>query len=107
MAYQYSNIEFRKMHFCYGRANGKAEEARRLYIEAYPHRHVARTQTFVSIHRRLGEQGSLKPRKYDTGRPKCVRTVEAEERILAEIQENPDISTRQIAVREGKGKSSA
>ena len=107
MAHEYSNIEYRDMHFCYGRANGNAEEARRLYLQAYPERNIPCAQTFTSVHRRLGEIGAFKNIFGDKGRPRSVRSVELEERILERIEADPGSSTRKIGLEEGIAHSTA
>jgi hypothetical protein len=38
MERRYGNEEYVDMHFMYGKANGNALEAARLYQEAFPHR---------------------------------------------------------------------
>lgn len=101
MEREYSNVEYRDIHFCYGQANGNAEEARRLYIAAYPDRNAPCARTFISIHRRLGEIGSFKNSLGDRGRPRHVRTVDREERIIERVEENPGTSTRKMALQEG------
>ena len=47
----YSNIEMSDniMVFMYGRANGNGSEARRLYAEAYHHRHFPSHVTFHQV----------------------------------------------------------
>lgn len=89
MDYEYSSVEYRDMHFCYGKANGNAEKARRFYIDTYPDRIAPHAQTFINVHRRLGEQGSFKNHNADKGRPRTTRTVEIEERILDTVEVNP------------------
>lgn len=102
---EYSSTEYRDMHFCYGRANGNAEQARRFYTDAYPERRVPHAQTFVNIHRRLGEQGCFRNPRHDNGRPRTTKTVETEERILNAVDANPGTSTRRIAAQEDIGHS--
>ena len=46
----YSNEEYADMHFCYGRANGNALGAQRLYAEMYPNRAHPCHRTFQEIH---------------------------------------------------------
>lgn len=107
MAHQYSNIEYRDMHFCYGRANGNAELARRYYMEAYPNRNLPHRQTFISVHRKLGELGSFQTNTDGKGRARTVRNVQQEERVINIIEENPSTSTRKIGTAEGISHSTA
>lgn len=85
------------MHFMYGRANGNASEARRLYAEAFPNRTLPSDKLFSKLHQRLRENGSFVIKKHDAGRPKTVTTPETEEYVLRRVEENPSISTRTIA----------
>lgn len=93
----YSNAEFTDMHFMYGRANGNATEARRLYAVAYPNRRLPSRQVFQRIHQRLRESGSFQARVNDRGRTRFVRTPATEERVLRIVQDNPRVSVRSIA----------
>jgi len=80
--HQYSNVEYCDIHFCYGKANGNAELARRYYMEQYPKRNIPHAQTFSSVHRRLTEYGSFKGSNGNRGRPRNARNVQQEERVL-------------------------
>lgn len=93
----YSNLEIADMHFTYGRANGNALAAQRLYAEQYPQRRLPHHSTFTSIHQRLREFGNFKKRSYDSGRTREVRTEALEEAVLNLIEESPETSTRKIA----------
>lgn len=93
----FTNTEMANMHFIYGLANGNAEEARRIYQDRYPNIVIPCAKTFRTLHARLCETGSLNKRK-GSGRPTTVDTPELEEAILDEIEENPSLSTRKIAL---------
>lgn len=94
----YTNAEMTDMHFEYGRANGNALEARRLYAERHPLRQIPHHTIFASLHRRLSEGGTFRGHYNDNGRPREVRTVAIEEAVLNIIEEEPDTSTRRIAI---------
>jgi len=86
------------MHLCYGRANGNATEARRIYQEKYPNRNVPNRKTFTRIDQRLRDTGMLKARNFGEY---SQRDLDLEERVLRHIEENPCTSTRNIARIEG------
>lgn len=90
----YSANEYCDMHLAYGEARKNAYEARRLYEQKFPQRTIPSEKTFRALDIRLRETGCLLPKKINSGRP---RTETNEEEILHEIEENPGVSTRQIA----------
>ncbi|KAJ4440689.1 hypothetical protein ANN_08837 [Periplaneta americana] len=49
----YSNQELAEIHFMYGKADGNAALARRLYQERYPQRQCPDRKTFVRLHYRV------------------------------------------------------
>ena len=51
--------ELADMHFFYGRADGNANEARRLYAQAFPGRDVPQARFFQNLHTQLRETGTL------------------------------------------------
>ncbi|KAJ4432656.1 hypothetical protein ANN_21279 [Periplaneta americana] len=55
----YSNQEQAEIHFMYGKADGNAALARRLYQERYPQRQCPDRKTFVRLHYRLCEYGQI------------------------------------------------
>lgn len=93
----FTNSELTDMHFTYGLADGNAYEARRIYQARYPNRILPDPRTFSRIHRRLHETGTFKVDHSAKGVHQTVRTLELEEGILHEIEENPATSTRKIA----------
>ncbi|KAJ4439259.1 hypothetical protein ANN_07379 [Periplaneta americana] len=58
LCYMYSNQELAEIHFMYGKAEGNAALARRLYQERYPQRQCPDRKTFARLHYRLCEYGS-------------------------------------------------
>jgi hypothetical protein len=89
--------EMAGMHLIYGRAYGNSREARRLYQQSFPQRHLPHWQTFVNIDRRLRETRTFKPVTANWGRPLSVQTPNLEENILHHIEQDPASSTRRIA----------
>ena len=94
---EYTFSEICDMHFLFGLADGNSREARRIYAERYPNRVIPHRQMFVRVHQRLRESGSFNKLTAENGRPRTVTTVEAEEAVLYEIEQNPTTSTRKIA----------
>jgi len=95
-AEDYTFAEMADIHFFYGRANGYAHEARRLYQETFPDRRLPCSRTFSRIEQRLREEGTFIP-VIEGGRPRTARTVQQEQRILAHVATNPGTSTRRIS----------
>jgi hypothetical protein len=60
-AEEYTFAEMTDMHFFYGRADGNAHEARRLYQETFPNRRLPCSETFSRIAQRLRESGRFIP----------------------------------------------
>ncbi|XP_026828181.1 uncharacterized protein LOC113562592 [Ooceraea biroi] len=85
------------MHFMYGRANGSALAARRLYMEKFPNRRVPSHTLFKNLHHRLCKSDSFKTRHQNSGRPRSVSTPNTENRILRIVEENPGTSVRRIS----------
>lgn len=92
----YSNAEYADIHFMYGKGNGNAREASRLYQESYPNRQQPDFRTFTRTHQRLRETGCFTPRLKE-GRPRSARTNDVEEQVLQSVNEDHGISTRQLA----------
>lgn len=97
----YSFREQADMIFMYGRANGKGREAARLYQMEFPERRQPSHPTFAAVYRRLAETGTIAPQTIDRGRPRVVRTPEREEQMLRCVEDDPGISTRQLALASG------
>jgi len=95
-AEDYTFAETTDLHFFYGRANGNAHEARRLYQETFPNRRLPCSRTFSPIAQRLRERGTYIPLT-EGGRSRNARTVQQEQRILVHVAANPGTSTRRIS----------
>lgn len=57
----FSNAEYTDMHYYYGMARGNANEAVRLYVNAFPNRRRPSRRVFERVHVNLRESGSFKP----------------------------------------------
>ncbi|KAJ4428441.1 hypothetical protein ANN_24478 [Periplaneta americana] len=68
----YSNQELAEIHFMYGKADGNAALARRLYQERYPQRQCPDRKTFVRLHYRLCEYGKFNSPGLGRGRPRST-----------------------------------
>ncbi|KAJ4431017.1 hypothetical protein ANN_19610 [Periplaneta americana] len=93
----YSNQELAEIHFMYGKADGNAALARRLYQERYPQRQCSDRKTFVRLHYRLCEYGKFNSPDLGRGRPRST-TPEVREEILEAVNMTPSISTRRVAL---------
>jgi hypothetical protein len=94
----FSNREYTEMHFVYGLCNGNALAAQREYHTRYPDRAIPSSQVFTRLHQRLLETGSVQKETKEVG---PAHDVAVEEDILHRVQENPETSTRQLAVETG------
>ncbi|KAJ4449582.1 hypothetical protein ANN_00985 [Periplaneta americana] len=93
----YSNQELAEIHFMYGKADGNAALARRLYQERYSQRQCPDRKTFVRLHYRLCEYGKCNSSGLGRGRPRST-TPEVQEEILEAVNMTPSISTRRVAL---------
>ncbi|KAJ4443590.1 hypothetical protein ANN_05264 [Periplaneta americana] len=93
----YSNQELAEIHFMYGKADGNAALARRLYQERYPQRQCPDRKTFIRLHYRLCEYGKFNSPGLGRGRPRST-TPEVQEEILETVNMTPSISTRRVAL---------
>ncbi|KAJ4428626.1 hypothetical protein ANN_24671 [Periplaneta americana] len=93
----YSNQELAEIDFMYGKADGIAALARRLYQERYPQRQCPDLKTFVRLHYRLCEYGKFNSPGLGRGRPRST-TSEVQEEILEAVNMTPSISTRRVAL---------
>jgi hypothetical protein len=93
----YTNSEWADIHFTYGKANGNARKAQRLYRNTYPQRRCPSKDTFSASHRYLRETGTFRSKTAVVGSNRITRTDALENSVLGLIEENPQCSTRQIA----------
>ncbi|KAJ4428988.1 hypothetical protein ANN_25984 [Periplaneta americana] len=81
----------------YGKADGNAALARRLYQERCPQRQCPDRKTFVRLHYRLCEYGKFNSPGLGRGRPRSTNP-EVQEEILEAVNMTPSISTRRVAL---------
>ncbi|KAJ4449501.1 hypothetical protein ANN_00901 [Periplaneta americana] len=93
----YSNQELAEIHFMYGKADGNAALARRLYQERYPQRQCPDRKPFVRLHYRLCKYGKFKSPGLGRGRLRS-RTPEVQKEILEAVNMTPSISTRRVTL---------
>ncbi|GFW36497.1 DUF4817 domain-containing protein [Trichonephila clavipes] len=93
----YTHREMADMHLIYGMAKCNGREALRMYRAKYPGRQLPSRSFFATLHQRLCETSSFNVHKLDTGRQRTTRTVDAEDRVLQELERNPSTSTRVVS----------
>ena len=79
---RYTWIELANMHLAYGAAFTGGRAAEELYKDRYPNGRITHHTTFSSIHRRLGQSGTVHRRVDGHGRG-----------LLCEHDEEPCCST--------------
>ena len=62
---------------------------------------VADKNARLHLHQHLGDYGTFKPQTHDRDRDRTESIVQAKEQILERVEEEPDISTRQLAAEIG------
>jgi hypothetical protein len=101
----FSNEEMRDMVCVYAQENFNGSSSHRRYLEMYPNRRQPDRKLFKSLYDRLGETGTFRPKRDSVGRPKSI-AIDQEEEILVRVAENPEISSRRMALSTGVSKSS-
>lgn len=96
MALQFTSAEMTDMVMLYGRADGNATEAVRLYQQKFPLRRLPDRRTFINVTRRLRENGNFVDDRRLNARPRDVRNV-IENDVLEYFANNPQASTREAA----------
>jgi len=96
---QFSFAEQVDMLLIYGEAQQNSTTAQALYIEWYPDRMHPSHRMFQQICKELRETGSLTTRKSE--RRKRVCHEDNEIKVLATMNGNPQISSRQIERKSG------
>lgn len=89
--------DYADMYMVFGFCNGNGDMAEREYRARYPNRRHPTANVFRRLDQRARETGSFVPRNVNAGRPRQRRTVQLEEQILDAVQEDPSVSTRQLA----------
>lgn len=99
MAEEYSNHELNDMHLVYGKCDCNAMAAARQYAIKYPNRRHPDRGVFERINRSLCDTGTFKQRREGLGA--ASSTARRDERVLQEIENSPNLSTRSAARRLG------
>ncbi|GBP11268.1 hypothetical protein EVAR_92812_1 [Eumeta japonica] len=91
----FTNEEYADIMMAYGRADGNAREARRIYEERFPNRRLPSRSTFQNTYRRLRETGHV---QNNETRGVVVRhNVRIDEQILRLFEEDGARSIRNVA----------
>jgi len=91
---KFSNAEYADFIYFYGKADGNATNAQRMYTEAFPNRRVPHKTVFQATYARARETGCVsKPcgdrvRGFNTNVEECV---------LSSVSEDPGTSVRKIS----------
>lgn len=94
----YTNEEYYDMIMALGECGGQPYVASRRYAELYPNRERhPRGSVILEAAQRLYETGNVLPKKKDTGRQHYARTVRNVEAVLQAVEQEPEISIRDIA----------
>ncbi|HJY21324.1 MAG TPA: transposase [Hanamia sp.] len=94
---EYTFAEYADMYMTFGLCEGNSRLTEAEYRRRFPNRRHPCRMTFVRLDQRLRVTGSFVPQHHNAGRPRNRRTVYVEEEILRAVEENPQISTREIA----------
>ena len=77
--------------------NGNANEARRIYAERYPQRHIPCHTTFSRLDQCIRDTGEFHVNKRDSGANRNVRNVNYEDQVLQHFENNPQTNSHAIA----------
>lgn len=90
------------MYLIFGQCDENTHAAARLYAERFPQRRHPLPNVFRRLDHRVTESGSFVPTGFvDRGRPRTMRTPDAENAVLARVEEAPSSSVRSIALELG------
>ena len=92
----FNNEQYADMIFMYGKADGSARGAKRLYQEKFPNRRAPYAGTIQDVYRRLRETGSCKLDK-GIGRPAAI-SADVEVNVLEGLVDDPSTRTRKLAI---------
>jgi len=90
----FSNVEYADILFMYGRADGNAAAAQRLYHERFPQRRVPHVTVFGNTYRRISETGNL---NHAEPRANHQHRADVDQQILDNFEEEPTTSIRKAA----------
>ncbi|XP_071578855.1 histone-lysine N-methyltransferase SETMAR-like, partial [Temnothorax nylanderi] len=96
MAHNFTNNEMCDMVFLYVICGRRLRETARAYARRYPERRQPHHTFFLRLESRLRKNGQFRPVK-PAGRPPRINTA----RILEEVTNDPEISTRDVARYQG------
>jgi hypothetical protein len=88
-----TNLEKTDMVLIYGEACGHSELPRQIYSEKFPQRILSSARTFVNVVQHLRDFGRYEMNKRDLGRQREDRILVAEEEILHEIDNQPNLTS--------------
>lgn len=95
---EFTNAELMDMVILYGEARQNAAAAARLYAERFPNRVAPTPRRLLAVIQRGRETANLQPQRgIGGGRERLLRVLEVEDDILEMIENNPQLSTREIA----------
>ena len=94
---RYRWIELADMHLVYSATFTSGPATQRLYRDRYPNSRIPHHTTFSNIHGRLCQSGTVHRWVNVQGRGRFVPTLEAGEAVLQYVENNPSVSTRDIA----------
>ena len=96
---RYMNFELSDMHLVYGRAQGNARNAERMYRDQFPNRHLPGPRFSTNLHMRLRETGMFRTdRRVNAGRP-ANRVFVDEDLIVQHFEKNSRDSTTRVSRR--------
>ncbi|XP_011687036.1 PREDICTED: uncharacterized protein LOC105449477 [Wasmannia auropunctata] len=94
----YTNEEYYDMLMVLGECHGQYYVAARRYAELYPNRaRHPRPNVILEAAQRLYETGSVLQKKKDAGRHRNARNLQNVETVLRAVEQEPEISIRDIA----------
>lgn len=94
-AHKFSIAEYVDIVECYIKEEYNGRAAQRLYNQRWPERHQPHHSSFQNVYQRFRETGSVKPCHKSIGRPTI--TVDQEEEILETLNQNPMLSSVELA----------
>jgi hypothetical protein len=88
-----TNLEKTDMVLIYGEVCCHSELPRQIYNEKFPQRILSSARTFVNVVQHLRDFGRYEMNKRDLGRQREDRILVAEEEILHEIDNQPNLTS--------------
>ena len=91
-----TNQEYCDMILMYGKSDGNARAAQRLYQEKFPKRVAPNPRAFQNLCRNLRKHGQFKT-KTTTGRTRTDENIYLDEELVRFTHKHPKISSREIS----------